>query len=88
MARFRSTDEVLQHARELIARLEASGHGHAAAELREGFSRLNGLTDGWAGFLESVERVRTGHRADFDQDGRRGFDDLRDAVRHAVYGRR
>ena len=49
----------------LLTRLDAGGHAEAAAELRRGFSCLNGLTDGWALFLESIEKVEAEHAARF-----------------------
>src|SRR5437763_450272 len=58
MAAFRSNEEFFQAVNDLIATLEAGGHQEAAAELREGFGCLNGLTDGAALFLESIEKVQ------------------------------
>lgn len=54
---FASADEYFDEVRALIADLEHAGRTAAAAELREGFGCLNGLTDGWALFLEAVEAV-------------------------------
>lgn len=41
----------------LISDLEREGRADAVAELRDGLGLLNGLTDGWAGLMESMERV-------------------------------
>jgi hypothetical protein len=41
----------------LINGLEHEGRADAVAELRDGLGSLNGLTDGWAALMESMERV-------------------------------
>jgi len=53
-----STDEFFEAVAQLTAELEMHGHADAAAELRSGFGCLNGLTDGWALFLESIDKVQ------------------------------
>lgn len=75
---FRSNEELFQAVEGLIARLEES----QAAQLKEGFSCLNGLTDGWALFLESIEKVRRGR---LDPEDRKALERIRKAVRAAVY---
>jgi len=57
MAPFRSNEEFFQAVADLMAKLEAGGHVQAAAELREGLGCLNGLTDGWALFLDSIQKL-------------------------------
>lgn len=54
---FRSSDEIFAATRRLITALRAAGCAAAAAELEEGLSGLNGLTDGWAYFLEHLEKT-------------------------------
>lgn len=54
---FASPDAYFAEVRALAAGLSASGHADAAAELREGFRSVNGLTDGWALFHETIEAV-------------------------------
>ena len=58
--------------RDLITRLEASGHGAAAVELRQGLGGLDGLTDGVAQFRSSVEKGQREYarRAPENQDAR------------------
>ena len=64
--------------------LEAGGHTEAAAELRTGLGCLNGLTDGWGLFLESIERVRAAHAPRFSRDERNALETIRAAARQAV----
>lgn len=87
MAGFRSADELFEAARELFARLEAGGHRQAAAELREGFACLNGLTDGWALFLEAIRRVEAGPARGFAPEDRKALERIRKAVDAAVHRR-
>jgi hypothetical protein len=86
MGSFRSNEELFRAVAELTAKLEAGGHLDAATELRSGFACVNGLTDGWALFLESIEKV-AGHAKRFAQDEREALAAIRTAVRTAVYRR-
>jgi hypothetical protein len=55
--------------------------------LREGYGCLNGLTDGWAQFLESIDRVRKTSSAGFDKDDRESLKMIRAVAHRAVYRR-
>ena len=81
---FTSLAEYFTAARDLISRLEEGGHRAAAAELDEGYRCLNGLTDGWALFLESIDKVRAERGAALSDDERRQLEDLRRVARGAV----
>ena len=83
-AAFGSSIDFLASVRDLIARLEATGHGAAAVELRQGLSGLDGLTDGAAQFRSSVEKVQRecARLAPEDQDA---LERIRNASRRAVY---
>jgi hypothetical protein len=84
MKPFTSNDEFFAAVRALIDRLEASGSTVAAAELRGGFGGLNGLTDGSASFLESIERVRRAFAKTFSREDREALDRIRAAVHRSV----
>ena len=58
---FKSHEEFWHTVNGLIAELEASGNSPAADELKNGKSLVTGLTDGWADFLESIEKVMKQH---------------------------
>lgn len=88
MASFRSNEEFFQAVTDLVAKLNASGHTDAAVELRQGFACLNGLTDGWALFLESIDTVNTRYSRQFAAGERDALMAVRDAVHKAVYQRR
>jgi hypothetical protein len=87
MKPFRSHDELFEAAGDLFAALERAGHHEAAAELRDGFGCLNGLTDGWALFLKSILRVQTQASGQFAPEHRQGLERLRAAAHAAVYRR-
>ena len=73
--------------RAFIAQLECDGHEQAARELREGYGCLNGLTDGWAQFLESIDLVRKAFSAGFNKDERESLKMIRAVAHRAVYRR-
>jgi hypothetical protein len=85
MASFRSNEEFFQAVNDLIAALQAGGHHQAAAELRDGFGCLNGLTDGSALFLEAIEKVQASESRKLDRDTQKALKTIRAAVRAAVY---
>jgi len=87
-ATFRSSEEFLRAVRDLIARLDAAGHVDAAAELRDGLRSIDGLTDGAARFLASVERVRSSAAARWAPEDREALAAIRSASHRAVYGPR
>lgn len=83
--RFHSSEEFFAAVDDLRARLERAGHVDAARELGEGLSGLNGLTDGWAFLLESIERVRATSATSFGAEEQRDFRRIRAAVRRLVF---
>jgi len=87
MASFRSNEEFFHAVADLMTKLEVGGHPQAAAKLREGFGYLNGLTDGWALFLESIQRAENTHAKGFARDERNALERIRTAAHAAVYRR-
>jgi hypothetical protein len=85
---FASSQELLDSVTNLMTRLEAGGHAQAAIELREGQRCLNGLTDGWALFLDAIEKVEAMHAPRFPRDEQKMLEVIRKAVKRAVYGKR
>lgn len=82
---FTSADEYFEEVRALGADLEHTGQAAAGAELREGFACLNGLTDGWALFLEAAEGLACRYGRDLSAEQRRRLDAVRrvaDRVTH------
>jgi len=69
MKTFSTNEEFFRSVTEIIARMVHGGHTEAAEEIQLGYSCLNGLTDGWASFMESIEKVLAAHgqRLPFDQ---------------------
>ena len=55
--RYESSKDFFAAVEELIAALKASGCEASAASLEKGYGCLNGLTDGWALFLEHAEKA-------------------------------
>ena len=85
MAFFQSNEEFFQTVKELITKLELNGHQDAAAQLRDGYGCLNGLTDGWALFLKSIDSVLATASKGFDQADRQALKVIRAAVHKTVY---
>jgi hypothetical protein len=82
---FRSNEEFFEAVRELLSRLELRAHHDAAVELRNGFASISGLTDGWAQFLQSVERVQTTASRRFAPEDRRALEAIQAAAHTAVF---
>jgi hypothetical protein len=86
MLKFQSHEEFFDAFDNLVTNLEGAGHHQAAGELRDGLSCLNGLTDGWALFLESIEKVLAQSKA-FTRDEQKELNRIRAGVRRIVYRR-
>jgi hypothetical protein len=87
MTPFQSDQEYFQAVEDLMAKLELEGHQQAADELRSGYRCLNGLTDSWAQFLESIEQVHTTCSARFGEDDQQTLEAIRAAAHKAVHRR-
>ena len=82
---FKSHEEFWCTVNEFIAELEVSGNSPAADELRNGKSLVTGLTDGWADFLESIEKVKQQHSSQLDSSQRATLKNIHRAVYQRVY---
>lgn len=58
MAPFQSSEEFLAAVKALMTRLRTAGHEDAVAELKQGFKYMNGMADGWALLLSSIDTVQ------------------------------
>lgn len=85
MKQFSSYEECFAAVTTMIARLEALGLHGAADEMRSGYGCLNGLTDGWALFLEAIERVWEREKAGLSPADRKALKTLRAEVRRIVH---
>jgi hypothetical protein len=86
MMNYRSNDEFFQAFRDIVRRIERDAP-EAAQELREGFSCLNGLTDGWALLMESIDRTLSQHRGNLAQNDRVKLERMLSIVNGIVYRR-
>jgi len=87
MSNFTSNEEFFAALRALIDRLEKQGNTAAAQELRSGFARLNGLTDGWALLMESIERTIATNRGTIGKADMLELHDMLKGVKKVVYRR-
>jgi hypothetical protein len=65
--------------------LEAEGHTEAAAAIKAGLSRVNGLTDGWSQFGEALDGVRARHGSHLTEEQQAKLDALAAAVWDVVH---
>ena len=87
MRNFKSNEEFFSAFRDLVERIEKQGNVPAAQELRRGFSCLNGLTDGWALLIESIDRTIAANRGKIEKPEMFELHDMLKAVKKAVYRR-
>ena len=87
MAQFATNQEFFQFIRETVLRLRTSGHSMAASRLSDGFRLMNGLTDGWADFLEVVQEVQAEFAQALPPEEREALERIRTAAYRAVYRR-
>ena len=82
---FKSNEEFWQAIDGLIAELEKTGNSPAADELKNGKGLCTGLTDGWADFLDSIEKVKKQYSPQFNKAQKSTLKDIHRAVYRRVY---
>jgi hypothetical protein len=82
---FKSNEEFWRTVNEFIDGLKKSGNSAAADELKEGKSLCTGLTDGWADFLESIEKVKKQHPSQLSSTQRSTLKNIHREVYQRVY---
>jgi hypothetical protein len=87
MRSFESNADYLAFVEAFMARLRAEGHLQAADELLDGYRCINGLTDGWALYLEAVEGVQARTATRLSAADRADLEIIRAAAHKAVYRR-
>lgn len=87
MKDFKSNEEFFVALRDLMDRIERQGNIAAAQELRSGFSCLNGLTDGWALLMESMERTIAPNQGKINKTEMLELRDMIKVVSKVVYRR-
>ena len=87
MKEFKSNEEFFSFFLELTDRIEKHGNPAAALALREGFSCLNGLTDGSAMLMEAIERVIAGNKGKLPPAEMSDLKDMLKVVKKTVYRR-
>jgi hypothetical protein len=87
MRDYKSNDEFFQALRDLTHRVEKQGSIGAAQQLREGFSCLNGLTDGWALLMESIDKTISENQGKIEASDMSELKDMLKVVRKVVYRR-
>ena len=85
MRSYASNDEFFQALTKLIERMRQSSHGAAADKLQSGYAALNGLTDGWAILLASLEEVVASDGPQLPGEQASELHSLLSAVKKAVY---
>jgi len=77
--------DVFVFVEDLSSRIENSGNPKASQEIRTGMGSLNGLTDGWALFLESLQRCMPSPGSNFSARESSDLQELTEYVRKIVY---
>ena len=85
MTQFQSNQEFYEFVRVLAQDLEESGKQSASMMLTDGLACINGLTDGWAAFLESVENVQRSFGEELKSSDAERVEEIRMAAHKAVY---
>jgi hypothetical protein len=87
MSDYKSSDEFFQALRDLTHRIEKQGNVGAVQQLREGFSCLNGLTDGWALLMEAIDKTISENQDKIEASDMSELKDMLKGVKKIVYRR-
>jgi hypothetical protein len=83
---FKSNEALFHATNAIVASLDQSGHRSEAEILKNGLASLNGLTDGWALFLDAIQEVEKSDA--FTDPEKKTIAEIHDAVYEAVYRRK
>jgi hypothetical protein len=84
---FKSNERYFKAVADLAARLDSVGDAAAAQIIRDGMACINGLTDGWAQFLDAIESVERRFGGRLGAADREELRAIREAAHRAVYRR-
>ncbi len=82
---YKSNEELFEAIRKLQQELLVGGNEQAANEIAEGFFCLNGLTDGWALLMESLEKAKREYSGKFSNAQEKDLESIYSCVRKVVY---
>ena len=82
---YSSNKEYFEDIEDFQKELLECGNNHAAKEIQEGLSCINGLTDGWAVFMESLEKISTEYAAKFSEKQKEELANFLAIAKKAVY---
>jgi len=85
MKTYPSNQALFAATRAVAETIESEGLPQAATELLESLSAINGLTDGWAQFLESIDSVCVSHAGRLGQTALSELQAIRKAVAASVF---
>jgi len=85
MTRYESSEDFFHAFEMLVRKIDNSGQRTAANRLSKGFSCLNGLTDGWALLLDSIEKTVSQDQGKIQPEDMIELKGMLKVVREAVY---
>jgi hypothetical protein len=80
-----SNTEFFEDVEHYQKKLLECGHNHAAKEIQEGLGCINCLTDGWALFMESLEKVFAEYAAELSEEQKEMLNNFIAVTKKAVY---
>ncbi|HCG6644169.1 hypothetical protein O4N70_24925 [Vibrio parahaemolyticus] len=82
---FQSSLELIEYINQLKSNLIESDNTQASKVIEEGLMALNGLTDGWAMLLESIELVQSEFNSELNEYQLTMLDTIQNSLRKVVY---
>ncbi|KZY34366.1 hypothetical protein A3740_17530 [Oleiphilus sp. HI0068] len=82
---FQSNTDLFDAIEGLQASLVSTGNEHASNQIADGLSSLNGLTDGWAQLLESINNARCEFGSALTEEQTNQINKIQSAVHKIVY---
>ena len=84
---YNTHEEFFRDFKAVTRKIEQNGIPEAAQILRDGFSCLNSLTDGWAMLMDSIEKVISEFCGSLSSDDMKELNELLEVVKFAVFRR-
>ncbi len=82
---YKDNQEFFNDIQAFKSELEYIGEMEAAKEINDGMSLINGLTDGWAMFLDSLKKVNSEYSSSFTSEQKEELKHYIEITGKAVY---
>ncbi len=85
MRNYKSNEEFFREVQSLATKFEIDGKAKCSQALLRGLSSVNGLTDGWALFMDEVTLLIKNHSKELSRDDLKRLKDFQERLKKVIF---